>query len=47
MQLNIDFDKIRLVYLQQEIVKLEKELSKERLSKRAYKGWVKKKSTNN
>lgn len=44
MQLSIDFNKIRLTYLQQEIVKLERELIKERLSKRAYKGWVKKKT---
>lgn len=44
MQLAINFDKIRIHYLQQDIAKLESALSSERLSKRAYKGWVKRKS---
>jgi hypothetical protein len=44
MQLNIDFDKIKLVYLQQEIIKKEAEIQQLKRSRKAYKGWVKRKS---
>lgn len=44
MQLNIDFNINKIHYLQLEILKLESKVKELQLSKRAYKGWVKKKS---